>query len=80
MAAVRPISVPLPVEHLLRLRLLAERRGTDAETVAGHVLITWLDGPAQRELLAAVQPPRPRRPPRAAGNVVQLELEEPPPF
>lgn len=79
MASIRPIAVPLPVEHLLRLRLLAERRGAPAEDVAAHVLVTWLDGPAQRELLAAVQPPpqRRRRPP---GNVVQLEFEEPPPF
>ena len=81
MAGVRPLCLQIPLEDLMRLRLLGERRvpRITAEELAAHVVLTWIDGPAQPELIRALAPRR--RPGRPAVGPQQMEITEalPPP-
>jgi hypothetical protein len=89
----RPLVVALDVDDLERLRFIARRRDVDPGELGGHLITTWIAGPGQRELLAAVagepvstgnpvKKERRRRTPKPAGVPGQLALvdEDYPPF
>jgi hypothetical protein len=59
---VRPLVVPIPVEDLERLRILANRRELNGpEDLAALLIVTWLDGPGRGELLQAIMRPNESR-------------------
>lgn len=48
------INVTLPVDLYDKLKAIAEAKGTGPTTLAGRVLINWLDGYEEREAIKTV--------------------------